>query len=112
MKFITGWLTLKPGTRDEFLSLMAAPSEETRREDGCVYFEFHLHASDRDIVILIEAFRDAAAHELHRHTAHMTVLQTELRRFATRVRLWECVGDETSWADLDWIATPPGPWKP
>jgi quinol monooxygenase YgiN len=112
MKFITGWLTCLPGARDEFLSLMQAPAELTRREEGCVFFEFHPHADHPDMVILIEGFRDAEAHEAHRHTAHMTVLQTELRRLVGKVRLCNAIAGDVSWMDLDFVANPPGPCKP
>jgi quinol monooxygenase YgiN len=68
MKAIVGWLRCKQGTRDDFLAAMSASAEETRREEGCEFFEYHLQADDPDGIILIEGFRDAAAHEFHRHT--------------------------------------------
>ena len=108
MKFITGWLTCRPGTRDEFLSVMRIPAEQTRREEGCVFFEYHLHSDDGDVVILIEGFRNEAAHEAHRHTPHMAVMQTEIRRLVGRIRLCYAVAGE----EFDFIANPPGPWTP
>lgn len=112
MKLITGWLTCRPGTRDEFLAAMRAPAEETRREPGCVFFEYHPHADDPDKVVLIEGFRNASAHEVHRHTQHMAVMQAEVRRLLVHLRLCYVEAGEVAWDDLDFIANPPGPWKP
>ncbi|HEY9009503.1 MAG TPA: putative quinol monooxygenase [Devosia sp.] len=112
MKLITGWLTCRPGTRDEFLARMKAPSEETRREPGCVFFEYHPHADKPDVVVLIEGFYDAAAHEAHRHTPHMAVMQAEVRRLLVKLRLCYAVTEESTWEEYDFVANPPGPWKP
>jgi quinol monooxygenase YgiN len=112
MKAIIGWLTCKPGTRDRFLAAMAPSAAATRREEGCEFFEYHPHADDPDAVILIEGFRDAAAHEFHRRTPHMFEMQALIRDMLVRLRLVEVVGDDASRYDLDWIANPPGPYRP
>ena len=41
MKFVIGWLTLKPGTRDEFMTLCRPFIAATREEEGVDFFEFH-----------------------------------------------------------------------
>jgi quinol monooxygenase YgiN len=112
MKLITGWLTCRGGTRDEFLAAMADGAAATRREEGCVFFEYHEDVGDPDGVVLIEGFRDDAAHQIHRHTSHMADMQAEVRRYLTRIRLIEAVSSEFTSIDLDLVASPLGPWKP
>ncbi|EJL55627.1 hypothetical protein PMI09_02073 [Rhizobium sp. CF122] len=40
--------------RDEFLAAMEPHVASTRDEPGCVFFEYHRHKNDEDVVVLIE----------------------------------------------------------
>lgn len=112
VKIIIGWLTCRPGTRAGFLSAMAPHSLETLREPGCEFFEYHERADDPDGVVLIEGFRDAAAHEFHRRTPHMVAMQAEVRTFLTHVKLVYLAGDDVSREELDFVTNPPSPYRP
>lgn len=112
MKVILGWLTCKPGTREEFLTAMEPHVEATIREPGCQFFEYHRHKDAADVVVLIEGFRDVQAHEFHRRTAHMAAMQAEVRRLLTRVKLVNIVSDELTRDDLDFVSNPLGPYRP
>lgn len=60
---------LKPDARQEFLDAVTAAGvlEATRREPGCVAYEFFLPAADCERVLLVERWTDRAA-----QAAHMT----------------------------------------
>ena len=112
MKFITGWLTCRRGTREEFLLAMESHVASTRNEPGCVFFEYHRHKDDEDVVVLVEGFRDAEAHELHRRTPHMIAMQADVRRLLAKLSIIEACSDDVARYDLDFIANPPGPYCP
>ena len=44
----------RQGMRDEFLAAMEPHVASTRDEPGCVFFEYHRHKNDEDVVVLIE----------------------------------------------------------
>jgi quinol monooxygenase YgiN len=77
-----------------------------------VFFECHRHKDEDDVVVLIEGFRDAEAHEFHRRTPHMIAMQADVRRLLARLSLIETVSDEVARYDLDFIANPPAPYRP
>jgi quinol monooxygenase YgiN len=112
MKTITAWITCRPGTREEFLAAMRPGADATLEEEGCEFFEYHRIADNPDGVVLIEGFRDAAAHELHRRTPHMFDMQAELRRFVAQAALIEVISDDVVRYDLDFVASPPAPYNP
>ena len=41
-KFIIGWMTYKPGLREEFLAVARKHQENTRAEPGCEFFDITL----------------------------------------------------------------------
>ena len=41
MKYVIGWLKLRPGARDELMTLARPFVAETLKEDGMIFFEFH-----------------------------------------------------------------------
>jgi quinol monooxygenase YgiN len=84
----------------------------TRDEPGCVFFEYHRHKDDEDVVVLIECFREAEAHEFHRRTPHMIAMQADVRRLQAKLSVIETVSDEVIRYDLDFIANPPSPYRP
>jgi len=79
MKFIIGWITCKPGTRDGFLERVQPMVEATRAEPGCVFFELNPKMGSADVAVLTECFRDDAAHVEHQTLPHFAPLIAELR---------------------------------
>jgi quinol monooxygenase YgiN len=61
VKTITGWLQCRPGTREEFLTLMEPLVAATRHEPGCRVFEYHRSDQDADEIIMLEVFDSAEA---------------------------------------------------
>jgi quinol monooxygenase YgiN len=64
-KYIVGWLTMKPGKRDEFLGFARPYVLECRKEEGCLFFEMTPSLDNPDVVVIAECFKDSAAHTLH-----------------------------------------------
>src|SRR5262245_170480 len=70
MKFVIGWLKLRPGKRDEFMALARPYIATSLKDDGVDFFEFHLSSTDPDTVIVVERYRTPEAHVLHNQTPH------------------------------------------
>ncbi len=64
-KFIIGWLTCKPGKRDELVALSGPYVAACRAEDGCVFFEMNPSVHDPDVVTVAECYASSDAHEAH-----------------------------------------------
>jgi quinol monooxygenase YgiN len=64
-KFIIGWLTCRPGRRDELVALLPDYVAACRAEEGCVFFEMNPSIHDPDAVTLAECFTSGEAHEAH-----------------------------------------------
>ncbi len=65
-QFVIGWLKLKPGKREEFMALAKDHEAATQKEDGCLFYEFHPSATDRDVSVLIESWKTAQHHSAHK----------------------------------------------
>jgi quinol monooxygenase YgiN len=78
LKYIIGWMTIKPGKRDRFLAAARAHTAATRKEAGCVFFELNLSLDEPNVAVVAECFKDAAAHDLHSNTPHMAKFRKEM----------------------------------
>ena len=56
---------VKPEHRDQFIEALRLQAQTTRAEDGCELFEVMLPNNDPKHVILVEKWRDEAAHSAH-----------------------------------------------
>ena len=83
---------MKPGKREEFLSevVSCGALDAIRKEDGCLQYDYHLSCEEKDTVVLIECWRDAAALAAHAAAPHMArvaamkegrVKETNLKRY-------------------------------
>lgn len=68
--YVIGWVRVKPGHRDVFLSLVQPFLEATRQEPGVLSYEFLLSYEDPDRFVVIERYATAEAHEAHVNAAH------------------------------------------
>ncbi|WP_081499118.1 putative quinol monooxygenase [Rhizobium sp. CF122] len=84
----------------------------TRNELGCVFFEYHRHKDDEDVVVLIEGFRDPETHASHLRTPYMITMQADVRRLPAKLSIIETRSNEVVRYDLDFVANPPGPYRP
>ena len=63
-------MTFSPDDRAEVAEMVRALTLASRLEPGCVTYIPHYLDGDRDTVLIYEQYRDAAAAEEHRHSAH------------------------------------------
>lgn len=66
---------MKPGTKQEFLDKIYSLGipQATQKEKGCIAYDFYASA-DKDIVLLIEKWEDAACLEPHKTQEHFKKL--------------------------------------
>jgi len=63
------WMA-KPNREAEVASLFSKLAEEARKEPGCIMFVAHRHKTEPRRFFIYEQYRDEAALEAHRATAH------------------------------------------
>ncbi len=102
-EYVIGWLTVAPGTREEFLKAAAPYAAAFREEEGCLFFEANASADDPDGVTFTECFASAAAHGAHMGTAAAAAFWKELEKFGRTLRFETIFAGrvETGSLDLD-----------
>jgi quinol monooxygenase YgiN len=63
-------MKFKPEDREEIHEALVALTQASRQEPGCATFVGHTVEADPDTVVIYEQYRDAAAQEAHRASAH------------------------------------------
>jgi quinol monooxygenase YgiN len=63
-------MTFRSDDRAEILKILSELARLTRQEDGCVNYIPHFVESDPNTIVIYEQYRDEAATEHHRSTAH------------------------------------------
>jgi quinol monooxygenase YgiN len=59
-----------PEDRVEIAEVLRELTQASRQEPGCVYYIPHRLEGDPDTVLIYEQYKDAAAADVHRHSAH------------------------------------------
>ncbi|HKN36451.1 MAG TPA: putative quinol monooxygenase [Terriglobales bacterium] len=88
------WMA-KLGNEAEVAKLFTKLTEESRKEPGCVMFQVHRHKTEPRRFFIYEQYKDDAALEAHRATAHfLQFARKELPKIADRVegQLYEPLG--------------------
>lgn len=67
---LTVLLTVRAGAEEQAHGHLRALAEETRREPGCLAYNVHHAADNPRRVLIYELYRDEAALDTHRQTAH------------------------------------------
>src|SRR3984893_17665513 len=75
---------VKPEHRDAFVELMKGHARLSRAEDGCQQFDVLLPQNDPSRVLLVEAWRDQAALDVHAKLPRMAQNQENLWAVARR----------------------------
>jgi quinol monooxygenase YgiN len=89
MTYVIGWVTLKAGKREEFMRLAEPVLAVTKKEKGCLFYEFHPSASDPDLIVVIEGWESAADHLAHQKALHHVAFGAEVVRLALKGRFEE-----------------------
>lgn len=65
-------LRAAPGKGDALAALLTEQAGVVRRtEAGCLYYRLHRSNDDPDLFVFYEAYVDAAALDVHRHSPHI-----------------------------------------
>jgi quinol monooxygenase YgiN len=74
IKYVIGWLRLKPGKRDELLVRIRPFAEHSRKEAGVNFIEVNPSDSDPDVVVFAESYDSEEVHQLHLATSEHDAL--------------------------------------
>jgi len=88
------WMA-KVGHEAEVAALFTKLTEESRKEPGCAMFQAHRHRTEPRRFFIYEQYKDDAALESHRTTAHfLQIAKKDLPKVAERVEgnLFEPLG--------------------
>lgn len=56
---------LKPNTRNRLLEAASVVQAHTRKEPGCISYDFYTATDDENKLVLIECFKSKTEHEWH-----------------------------------------------
>jgi quinol monooxygenase YgiN len=76
---------IRPEHADEFAALMAEFTDATRAEPGNICFDWYRSVEDPNDYVLVEAFADGAAGEVHVNSAHFQAAMQALPKFLAGV---------------------------
>lgn len=93
MKLICGQFYAKPGLRQAYLDAARHHLEETRKEEGCLFFHLVPMPDHPDGMLLAEGFVSEEAHFRHTQTDRMQALWAVGPRLLARVEICNLVGD-------------------
>ena len=89
MQFVIGWLTVKPGKRDQFMAVAEPAMALIRKEDGCMFYECHPSTLDPNLVIVIEGWQSPQHHQAHQTAPHHIAFGNEVAKLAVEGRFEE-----------------------
>jgi quinol monooxygenase YgiN len=79
------------GQRDQLLPVVGAHAERSMRlEEGCLSFQVLVPEEEPDRVILLEVYRDGAALDAHRDSAHMAEYRTLTEQLVVERQIFHC----------------------
>ncbi|HEY6181576.1 MAG TPA: putative quinol monooxygenase [Terriglobales bacterium] len=82
---VVSWMA-KPGHEKEVVSVFTKLTEESRKEPGCIMYLVHQHKTDARRFLVYEQYKDDAALEAHRASAHfLQYAKKELPKLGERV---------------------------
>src|SRR5215469_11159020 len=84
---------VKPEHRDAFIELIKGHAQRSRAEDGCQQFDVLLPQEDQRRVLLVEAWRDQAALDVHIKLPAMTRLRDTWQPWIVSLKATRCIAD-------------------
>ena len=73
---IVAILRAKPGQGEVVKQALLACVQNSRKEEGCVFYDLHVDPSEPLRFVFIEGWKDLAAIEFHKATAHYQAMVT------------------------------------
>ena len=83
----------KPEHRSQFIDLMKGHAQRSRAEDGCQQFDVLLPQEAQNRVLLVEAWRDQAALDVHMKLPAMARLRTTFEPWVVSFKATRCIAD-------------------
>ncbi|HUN31485.1 MAG TPA: putative quinol monooxygenase [Trebonia sp.] len=107
MIFITAKFQVRAEDAERWPEIVGEFTEATRKEPGCLWFEWSRSLSDSDEYVLVEAFRDEAAGGAHVTSDHFKKAQQTLPPHLVRTpRIVNFVVPQDDWSLLGELAVP------
>jgi len=69
--YVVAELRLKPGMAEKAAAEARKVVAGTVKEDGCLYYDFHLSVSDPTRLVAVERWASREALDAHMHTPHL-----------------------------------------
>ena len=105
MIFITAKFKVRPEDADRWPQIAAEFTEATRREPGCLWFDWSRSLDEPTEYVLVEAFRDGDAGAAHVHSQHFKDAQQSLPpHLAATPRIINFTIDQDDWSELGEMA--------
>jgi quinol monooxygenase YgiN len=84
---------VKPQHRNDFIEVAKGHAARSRAEDGCQQFDVLLAVEDPNRVLLVEAWRDQAALEVHRQNPMMAKAPGTHQDWIVSRKVTRCTAD-------------------
>jgi len=84
---------VRPQHRSAFVEVARGHAERSRAQDGCLQFDVLLAVEDVNRVLLIEAWRDQAAFDAHRHSQMMAQAPGTHQDWYASRKATRCIAD-------------------
>jgi quinol monooxygenase YgiN len=84
---------VKPEHRSAFVELMKGHAQRLRAEDGCQQFDVLLPLEDQSRVLLVEAWRDQAALDVHSKGPMLAKTRETYQPWLTGRKATRCTAD-------------------
>jgi quinol monooxygenase YgiN len=84
---------VKPEHRNQFIELIKGHAQRSRAEHGCQQFDVLLPQEDHNRVLLVEAWRDQAALDVHSKAPVMAKLRETYQPWLVSRKATRCTAD-------------------
>jgi quinol monooxygenase YgiN len=103
--FIAAKFKVLPEHADAWSEITREFTEATRREPGCLFFDWSRSVEDSDEYVLVEAFRDDQAGAAHVRSDHFKAAQQKLPlHLAETPRIVNFTVPQDDWSELGELA--------
>ncbi|NJC71304.1 antibiotic biosynthesis monooxygenase [Planosporangium thailandense] len=107
MIFITAKFRVRPEHADRWPEIAREFTEATRREPGCMWFDWSRSIEDPTEYVLVEAFRDDEAGAAHVQSDHFRTAQRTLPPYLAQTpRIVNVTVPQDDWSLLGEMAVP------